>query len=197
MAELLYKTVSVFCASSTKVSRNYIDTVQVLASELVRNNIGIKYGGGEVGLMGELANCVLSLKGRITGVIPKFMVDVEWQHKDVEDMVLVDTMHQRKSLLIKDVDAVIALPGSTGTLEELIEVLSLKKLGLFTKPVIVVNTNGFYNPLIDLLKKMIDEQFMRPEHLTVCTFVNNLEGIVDLIKNTPEWIYDEKKYASL
>lgn len=197
MAKLIHQTVCVFCASSTKVADAYkLATIQ-LAAELAKEDIAIRYGGGEVGLMGELANHTLKNGGKITGVIPKFMVEVEWQHKDVEDMILVETMHQRKNLLIKNVDAVIALPGSTGTLEELIEVISLKKLGLFSKPIIIINTNGFYNPLIELLEKMISEKFMRKEHANVCTFVNNPKNIISIIRNTPEWHDHDKSFAAL
>jgi uncharacterized protein (TIGR00730 family) len=197
MAKFIYQSVCVFCASSTKVSNVYLEAAKQLATLLVTNGIGIKYGGGQVGLMGVLADCTLKLGGKITGVIPKFMVEVEWQHKDVEDMILVETMHQRKNLLIQNVDAVIALPGSTGTLEELIEVISLKKLGLFSKPIIVINTNGFYNPLIEMIKKMVDESFMRQEQLEVCTFIDDPTHIIDLIENTPEWFDEDKKLAAL
>ena len=197
MAELFHHSVCVFCASSTQVADVYINAAKDLANELVKNKIAIRYGGGQVGLMGALADYTLKMGGKITGVIPQFMVEVEWQHKDVEDMILVETMHQRKNLLIQNVDAVIALPGSTGTLEELIEVISLKKLGLFSKPVIIINTNGFYNSLKDLLNKMIDEKMMRKEHLKVCNFTDQPKGIVDLIRNIPDWIDDDKKLAAL
>ena len=197
MAEFFHHSVCVFCASSTQVADVYVNAAKDLTNELVKNNIGIRYGGGQVGLMGALADYTLKMGGKITGVIPQFMVEVEWQHKDVEDMILVETMHQRKNLLIQNVDAVIALPGSTGTLEELIEVISLKKLGLFSKPVIIINTNGFYNSLKDLLTKMIDEKMMRKEHLDVCNFIDLPNGIVELIRNIPEWIDDDKKLAAL
>lgn len=197
MAEFVHKSVCVFCASSTQIDQIYIKSANELAAELVKNDIGIRYGGGQVGLMGELANCALSLGGRITGVIPNFMVEVEWQHKNVEDMILVETMHQRKNLLIQNVDAVIALPGSTGTLEELIEVISLKKLGLFSKPIIIINTNGFYNPLIEMLHKMIKECFMREEHKDVCHFIDKPKGVVELIKRIPEWFDEDRKLAAL
>ena len=145
--------VCVYCASSTRIDDKYIKVAEELAEELVNAGYGVVYGGGEVGLMGALANKVLALKGEIKGVIPNFMIEVEWAHKGVERMITVDTMSERKSKLIDGVFAVIALPGSTGTLDELIDVLSLKKLGLFTKPVIIVNSFGFYDSLFILLTK--------------------------------------------
>ena len=179
--------VCVYCASSTSIDDKYIKVAEELAEELVNAGYGVVYGGGEVGLMGALANRVLNLKGDIKGVIPHFMVEVEWAHKGVEKMITVDTMSERKSKLIEGVSAVIALPGSTGTLDELIDVLSLKKLGLFTKPVIIVNSFGFYDSLFTLFNKMIDEKFMRPEHAQLWTEVSDTRDVINAIRTAPKW----------
>jgi len=181
------KEVCVYCASSTSIDKKYVKVAEVLAEELVKAGYGVVYGGGEVGLMGALANRVLNLKGDIKGVIPHFMVEVEWAHKGVEKMITVDTMSERKSKLIEGVSAVIALPGSTGTLDELIDVLSLKKLGLFTKPVIIVNSFGFYDSLFTLFNKMIDEKFMRPEHAQLWTEVSDARNVINAIRTAPKW----------
>lgn len=187
----------VFCASSTKVDGAYIEDAEKLGVILSENNIAMNYGGGAVGLMGAIANSMLQTNGRITGIIPKFMVEVEWEHKRVKDMVHVDTMAERKQLLVKDVDAVIALPGGTGTLEELFEVLSNKKLGLFTKPVILLNTKGFFNPLIEMLQKTIDENFMRPEHKELWTVVDTPEQVIPAIESSSSWSLDAFKFAAV
>ncbi len=179
--------VCVYCASSTRIDDKYIKVAEELAEELVNAGYGVVYGGGEVGLMGALANRVLALKGEIKGVIPNFMIEVEWAHKGVERMITVDTMSERKLKLIDGVSAVIALPGSTGTLDELIDVLSLKKLGLFTKPVIIVNSFGFYDSLFILFNKMIEEKFMRPEHGQLWTEIKNPRDIVTAISTSPKW----------
>ncbi len=181
------KEVCVYCASSTSIDDKYIKVAEELAEELVKADYGVVYGGGEVGLMGALANRVLELKGEIKGVIPNFMVDVEWAHKGVEKMIKVDSMSERKSRLIEGVSAVIALPGSTGTLDELADVISLKKLGLFTKPVIIVNSFGFYDSLFTLFHKMIEEKFMRPEHGQLWSEVTDVRDIVKAISTTPKW----------
>ena len=146
----------------------------------------INYGGGSVGLMGAVADEALRLNGKITGVIPQFMVDVEWQHPDVKDMILVKTMSERKSRLVADVDAVVALPGSTGTLDELFEVVSNKKLGLFTKPIVVLNTDGFYNDVRKQLEYMVDEHFMNYNHLQVLRFVDNPQDVLETIESMGE-----------
>ncbi|TAJ15137.1 TIGR00730 family Rossman fold protein [Marinilabiliaceae bacterium JC017] len=191
------KRVCVYCASSTKIDNKYYEAASKLAKSLVDADYAINYGGGAVGLMGVVADTVLEHEGNITGIIPHFMVEVEWEHKGVEKMVHVNTMAERKMKLIQDVDAVIALPGGSGTLEELTEVLSMKKLGLFTKPVILLNVDGFYNPLVELFNKMIDQNFMRPDHRQLWTIVESPEEIVEAIRTAPAWGEDAMKLAAV
>lgn len=181
------KRVCVFCASSQQVPQYFFDDTISLAQHLVENGYGIQYGGGAMGLMGALADEVIRLNGRITGIIPHFMVEVEWEHKGVQEMVYVNTMAERKTLLAGNVDAVVALPGGTGTFEELFEVLSNKKLGIFTKPIILVNTNGFFNPFIELMNNMADHRFLRPEHLKMFTTVDSPRQVVQAIEESPSW----------
>lgn len=181
------KRACIFCASSKQTEKIYRDAAAQLGEVLVSNDWGINYGGGAVGLMGAIADSMLARRGDVKGIIPRFMVEVEWEHKGVSNMVHVDTMAQRKALLIKDVDAVIAMPGSIGTLEELFEVLSNKKLGLFDKPVILLNTNGFFDPLIEMLNKMIDERFMRPQHGELWVVVENPENVFQAIEACKIW----------
>ena len=175
------KSVCIYCASSTKTKSVYIDAAQQLAHLLVDNGYGIRYGGGSEGLMGAIADTVLNKGGKITGVIPRFMVEVEWQHPHVADMLIVETMAERKQLLIQGVDAIIALPGSTGTLEELVEVLSLKKLKQINIPIVIVNTNGFFTPLINLLQQMVKEEFMHQSNLQLYSVVEEPSQILEAI----------------
>lgn len=177
-------TVCVFCASSTRVSAEYTHAAQTLANILVNNGFGIRYGGGSVGLMGAIADTVLSRGGLITGIIPEFMVEREWQHPLVTNMMVVETMAERKKLLIEGVAAIVTLPGSTGTLEELIEVISLKKLGQIDTPIIIINTKGFFNPLLEMLRRMVDEQFMPASDLTLYTVIDHPEQIIDAMAMT-------------
>jgi uncharacterized protein (TIGR00730 family) len=190
-------TICVFCASSTQLAPIYIDAAQQLAQVLVGNGYAIKYGGGAVGLMGALADKALLLDGKVIGVIPRFMVEVEWQHPHVETMMVTQTMHERKRELINHIDAVVALPGSSGTLEELVEVISMKKLGLFTKPIIIVNTNGFYDSLLNLMHRMVDENFMHRSHLNAFTVVDEPDQVPDAISNPPLWPENAIKTASV
>lgn len=189
--------VCVFCASSAKISKKYFDQTELVAQELVNAGSSIVYGGGSVGLMGCLADKALSLGGEVIGILPRFMDKVEWGHKGLSKMVLVKDMRERKKLLINNVDAVIALPGGCGTLEELMEVYTLKRLGKFTKPIIVLNTDGFYNHLEMLIEKMIDENFMRPEHRQIWQLVNSPSDIVPAIKSAPLWDESAIKFAAV
>lgn len=189
--------VCVFCASSAKVDQSYLNEATLLGKVLVENGYGLKYGGGAMGSMGAVADKVLELNGKVTGVIPHFMVQVEWEHKRVDNMIHVNTMAERKQILVKDVEAIVVLPGGTGTLEELFEVLSLKKLGQFTQPVILVNTKGYFNPLIEMLQKMINEKFMREEHGRLWHVVDSATQVPDAIQNIPQWDKDAIRFAAV
>ncbi|BDS09485.1 LOG family protein [Aureispira anguillae] len=179
--------VCVYCASSTKVDTAFFEATTLLANELVNEGIEVLYGGGAVGLMGKLADVVLERGGKIKGIMPEFMDKVEWGHKSVTNFEYTKTMHERKAKLIEGVDAVIALAGGSGTLEELLEAITLKRLGLFTKPIIILNTNGYYNPLKEMLERCVNEHFMREEHLEMWSFVDEPEGIIPAIKEAKEW----------
>jgi len=191
------RKICIYCASSNKVAPKHFEATDILATELVNHGITAVYGGGSAGLMGRLANTMLAQGGKVVGVLPRFMEKVEWGHKGLTELILVEDMHERKKLLINEVDAVVALPGGCGTLEELMEVITLKRLGKFTKPIIILNLDGFYTPLVELLDKMIEEKFMRPEHRSIWTVVNRPEEILPAIENAPEWSEDKINIAAV
>jgi len=191
------KNVTVFCASSPKVDLSYYKEAELLAEELVKDGYGIIYGGGAVGLMGKLANKALELNGKVKGVIPYFMVEVEWEHKGVKDMVHVEDMAERKKKLIEDSTAIVVLAGGIGTLEELFEVLSLKKLGQIRHDIILVNTNGYFNPLIKMLESMIDEHFMREEHRALWHVVDSAVDVCTALKQLPKWSDNAIEFAAV
>jgi len=189
--------VCVYCASSNKVDKKYFKATEILAKNLAKNGITSVYGGGSNGLMGCLADTALQEGGKVIGILPHFMDKVEWGHKNLTELILVKDMHERKRLLIEGVDAVVALPGGCGTLEELMEVITLKRLGKFTKPIIILNTDGFYNHLKALLDKMVEERFMRTEHNDIWTFVDKPEDIIPAINNAPKWDSDAINFAAV
>lgn len=180
-------TITLFCASSKKVDEKYFKAARTLADHLLESAVAVRYGGGAIGLMGAIADRYLERNGNITGIIPEFMVKVEWAHPGLKDLIVVNDMHQRKKLLIENSDAVVALPGGSGTLEELMEVFSLKRLGKYLKPIVLLNTDGFYNGLLEFTDKMIKERFLREEHRNIWTIVDNPNDVLPAIKNSPQW----------
>jgi len=164
---------------------------------LVQNGFSIRYGGGGAGLMGAIADEAISLKGKITGIIPLFMIEEEWEHKGVVDMIRVETMQERKHLLLKDSYGVIALPGGSGTLEELYETVSLKKLGFYPYPIILLNTNGYYDLIIEMARKMARERFTREEHLDIWTIAATPSEVIKNLNQPSTWHPDAIKMAAV
>ena len=189
--------VSVYCASSTQIRSLYLDSARNLGSILASCDITTVYGGGSVGSMGALADGVIANNGTLIGVIPEFMMDLEWGNPLVSEMIVVATMAERKLKFIENVDAVIALPGGSGTLEELSEAISLKKLGLFVKPIIILNIGGFFDPLIRLLENMVQEKFLRQEHLKIYSVINSPEEVINAIETAPKWDSSAIKIAAI
>jgi len=191
------KKVSVFCASSEQAGPQYIKAARELGKILAENGISFVYGGGSVGLMGHLADSALSHKGNIIGVIPKFMVDLEWAHPGVKNMIIVDTMHERKKHMLDESDAVIALPGGSGTLDELLEAITFKRLGLYLNPIIIVNTDHFFDQLIGMFARCVTDRFMDPRHLNMWSVAQSPHDVLALIQNAPHWGKDAVEYAAI
>lgn len=190
-----HRRVSIFCASSAKVNGRYIDAAKRLGRILSENGIAANYGGGAVGLMGSLADSMLESGGSVRGIIPGFMVEQGWSHAGVRDMLITADMHERKKRLATDVDAFIALPGGVGTLEELLEMITHKQLGKILQPIIIINTKGFFDPFLEMLNRMVEEQFMRKIHRDIWTVIEEPEQVLDAIRNAPGWDGSAIKYA--
>lgn len=190
----MISSVSVFCASSQKVDPLYFHDARELGEILAKNHINVFYGGGAIGLMGSLADNILKHGGKITGIIPRFMLEQGWGHKKV-DHIVVDSMHERKKKLAENADAIIALPGGVGTLEELLEMITLKQLGKLIVPIVILNTNGFFNPLLHLFEQMIEQRFMREIHRNLWSMANRPAEVLDAIMNAPDWDGSAIKYA--
>lgn len=189
--------VCVYCASSPKIDAVYFNAADALAKALVAANIKVVFGGGATGLMGRLADKVLELGGQITGIMPQFMNEVEWAHKGVKNFHFVGDMHERKKRFLDGTDALITLPGGCGTLEELLEAITLKRLGLFTKPIIILNINGYYDPLLTMLNRCVQEGFMSKQHSQIWSVLENPADIVHAIQTAPQWSSDAIKFAAV
>lgn len=172
------QSVCVYCASSTHLAPVYLMAAEELGTLLGERGMRVINGAGSIGLMRIVSDAVLQSGGTVTGVIPQFMVKNGWGHTGLTELIVVETMHERKQIMAELSDAVIALPGGCGTLEELLEIITWKQLGLYKNPIIIVNVNGYYDPLLELLNKAVDEHFMHPEHTTMWTVVNTVEEAV-------------------
>jgi len=191
------RKVTVYCASSDKINPKYFKSTIAIAKILTEAQIGVVFGGGDKGLMGQLGTTVVENGGQITGIMPHFMREVEWQHKQVEDFVFVEDMSERKKQLLVGVDALLALPGGCGTLEELLEAITLKRLGKFIKPIIIFNQDGYYDPLLQMLDRCIEEQFMRPEHSDIWSVITHPDQLLNAIDQAPNWDESAISFAAV
>jgi len=157
-------TVCVFASSSSRIDKRYAEAAAELGRLFARARMNVIYGGGGIGLMGVMADAVIENNGSITGVIPSFMNDEGWGNPRIKDMIVTTDMGDRKKNMFARADAVVALPGGIGTLEELTEAITLKQLGLFKGPVVILNTLNFYRSFIDFLEHMVVGNFLRREH---------------------------------
>ena len=191
------KNVCVYSASSTKIAPVYFAVAEELGHLLASKGINLINGAGSIGLMAATSNAALASGGTVTGVIPRFMIEQDWHHTGLTRLVETETMHERKHLMAEMSDGIIALPGGCGTLEELLEIITWKQLGLYLKPIVVLNIDGYFNPLLEMLQKAIDENFMRPEHGNIWVVANTPEEAVQLLYNTPVWSKEIRKFAAI
>jgi uncharacterized protein (TIGR00730 family) len=190
-------TVCVFASSSSRIDPKYIQAAAELGSLLARSGMKVIYGGGGIGLMGALADAVIENGGSIIGVIPSFMNDEGWGHPHVNEMIVTSDMGDRKKNMFARADAVVALPGGIGTLEELTEAITLKQLGLFRGPVVILNTLNFYKSLIDFLEHMVSGNFMRSEHKDMWVIAVTPEEVLNALANDKGWIDDPRRIAKI
>ena len=191
------KNVCVYSASSTKIAPVYFAVAEELGHLLASKGINLINGAGSIGLMAATSNAALTSGGTVTGVIPQFMVEQGWHHTGLTQLIETETMHERKRLMADMSDGVIALPGGCGTLEELLEIITWKQLGLYLKPIVVLNVDGYFNPLLEMLHKAIDENFMRPEHGNIWVVAETPEEAVQLLYDTPVWSKEIRKIAAI
>ena len=189
--------VCIFASSSSKIDHDYGLAASRLGCLLAEAGIQVVYGGGGIGLMGKLADAVIDKGGKITGVIPEFMRDEGWGHLGINDMIFTPDMGERKKKMFTMSDAVIALPGGIGTLEELTEAITLRQLSLFDGPVIILNTLNFYKPLTDFLDNMVEQKFLRLEHKGIWEVVDTPEEVIAALNRKPGGNSDWRKIAKI
>lgn len=162
------KTVCVYCAASSDVDCRYLDAAYRMGTALAKAGVTTVCGAGNTGLMRNLADGCLDNGGTVVGIIPKFMADNGWGYEEaLSETIVTDDIQQRKQMMAKMADAAIALPGGCGTLEELMEIITWRQLGLFSGEIIIVNTGDYYRPLLEMLQRCIDQHFMKKEQASL------------------------------
>ena len=190
-------TICVFASSSSRIDSEYATTATNLGKLVAQAGIEVVYGGGGIGLMGRLADSVLANGGKITGVIPAFMKEEGWDHLEVGEMIITSDMGERKKRMFALADAVVALPGGVGTLEELTEAMTLKQLGLFQGPIIILNTMNFYKSFIEFLEHMVSGNFLRYEHKGMWEIAQTVEEVMVLLNKKEGWHHDPRSIARI
>ena len=191
------KNVCVYSASSTKIAPVYFAAAEELGRLLALRGINLINGAGSIGLMAATSNACLTAGGTVTGVIPRFMVEQNWHHQGLTQLIETETMHERKQTMAQMSDGIIALPGGCGTMEELLEIITWKQLGIYLNPIVILNIDGFYDPLLEMLQRAIDGNFMRPEHQNIWQVATSAQQAIELLYTTPLWNKDVRKFAAI
>ena len=177
------KRLVIFCGSSTGTQGKFEPAAYRVGELMARKGIGVVYGGASIGLMGAVANGALEAGGEVIGVIPSFLKTVEIEHAGLTEMIVVESMHQRKAVMNELSDGAVALPGGFGTMEELFEILTWAQLGLHAKPIGMLNTHGFYDPLLDMIQRMTSEKFLNPLFQKLLLVSDDMEDLLEQMKN--------------
>lgn len=189
--------VCVYCASSRTSHPQYREAAYRLGAVLAEQGFSVIYGGGAVGSMGALADGALSRGGHVVGIMPRFMAELEWAHRGLAELEVVEDMRMRKHAMLTRSKAAIALPGGSGTLEELLEALTLKRLGLYLNPIVLVNTRGYFDSLVYLLSRAIEERFMDERHALMWEVVSEPEEVPAALMRAPAWGEGARAFAAV
>jgi uncharacterized protein (TIGR00730 family) len=193
----MQKTICVYCASSRRCDAAYHAAAYRVGEVLVDHGYGIVYGGGAAGSMGAVADGALARGGTVRGILPRFMMELEWGHPKLTELRIVEDLRVRKHLMLSESHGLVALPGGCGTLEELFEALTLKRLGLYVHPIVLLNTRNYFAPLIALLKHSVEERFMGTQHLDMWQVVDEPEEIPHALANAPPWSEAARDFAAV
>lgn len=184
------KSVCVYCGSSARVDQAYKDAAVELGRAIAAKNWSVVYGGGRVGLMGLVADSALEAGAKVVGIIPQHIQAREIEHTDLTELHVVDSMHIRKQMMVDRGDAFVILAGGLGTLDEFFEILTWKQLGLHDKPVVMVNINGYWTKMIEAIRHIADEKFMRPEDMGMFQVVDTVAEVAAAIERAPHERFD-------
>jgi uncharacterized protein (TIGR00730 family) len=190
-------SVCVYCASSTQIDEKYFRAAEELGTLIAQHGLRLITGAGRQGLMKTVQDAALAAGGEAVGVIPAFMVKEGWHHTGLTELIETASMHERKQTMANLSDGVIALPGGCGTMEELLEIITWKQLGLYVNPIIILNVDGFYDHLLAQLTKAVEENFMRSIHADIWGVATTPEEAIELLLTTPTWDKSVRKFAAI
>ena len=191
------QSVCVYCASSTQIDEKYFHAAEELGTLIAQRGLRLITGAGKLGLMNTVQDAALAAGGETVGVIPTFMVREGWHHEGLTQLIETASMHERKQTMANLSDGVIALPGGCGTMEELLEIITWKQLGLYLNPIVILNIDGFYDHLLAQLSKAVEDNFMRSIHADIWRVATTPEEAINIIRNTKDWDPSIRKYAAL
>jgi hypothetical protein len=180
-------SVIVYCASSNAVPSSCLELADEVGRSLAQRSWTLIYGGGSVGMMGRCADQVLAARGRAIGVITTRLVEMEVAHTGLTELRIVETMHERKVTMTELGDAFLVLPGGFGTLDETFEAITWKQLGMHSKPIVLLNADGFFDPLLEFLRQAAERRFIRPEHLGLFTVVDSVAAAMQELESPAPW----------
>ena len=186
------RSVAIFCGSSSGFDPAYAQAAKAMGRAIVAQDLRLVYGAGSVGLMGVVADEVLRLGGRVLGVIPQFLVDMEVGHHGLTELIVCESMHERKLAMAEAADGFIALPGGIGTLEEIVEVFTWTQLGIHRKQCGLLNVSGYYDPLRALLQRMVTDGFLKDAQAERLRVSEDAAALLDLVMAEPTWEREEK-----
>ena len=195
------KSLCVYCGSNSGARSAYADAATALGTRMAREGIRLVYGGGNIGLMGTIADAVLAGGGEVVGVIPKQLVDMEVAHLGLTELEVVGSIHERKSRMFDLADGFVALPGGFGTLEEIVEMLTWRQLGIGTKPCAILDVEGYYQPLVAMMDRMVEERFLHPGQREDLWTGRDIDAMLDWMRDyrpalASKWL-DEKRSREL
>ena len=191
------KRICVYCASSTKIDPRYFEDAATLGRLMAEQGIDVVNGAGNMGLMQACADGCMGAGGKAIGIIPKFMVGEGWCHEGMTEIIETKDMHERQRLMADMSDAAIVLPGGCGTLAELTELITWKQLGIYLKPIVLLNTMGYYDPLLKVLDNAIEQNFMRLQHAGIWQVASTPAEALQMAVSTPLWDTSIRRFAAI
>ena len=191
------KRICVYCASSTQISEEYFKAAKEVGRLIAQNGMELINGAGNMGLMAASADGCMEAGGKAIGIIPTFMIRENWCHQGMTEIIETTDMHVRQERMAEMSDAALVLPGGCGTFAELMELITWKQLGIYLKPIVILNTNGYFNPILEMLQKAADQHFMRQQHIGIWRVAYTPAEAIEFIQNTPLWDTAVRRFAAL